>query len=260
MKRFLLIGLILLLNSIQMAQADNQYNIETENDFQYNLKARNPMNDDDIFNFDSEKVITPYKRIDDKYSIESYSIEESSAKSNSAIENSRKNNNSVNNRFNESYTNEIQDIVYRRTIKIPAGTAVTVYTENEIDADDVRRGQNVDFIVQEPVSVNGITVIKPGTHVTAQVTKKKNNFIFGVPGEIEVSNFKIVNSESAVINMRGVIVDKGTNRTWCNVGWFFVWPLLFIKGNDGKIPAGTYQIVYTAGDTNVNLNIPANNF
>lgn len=156
---------------------------------------------------------------------------------------------------NNSYTVDGFPINYTspKTIKIPAGTAITVYTEHEIDADKVKRGQNVDFIVQEPVSVNGIQVIKAGTHVTAQVTKKKNNFIFGVPGEVEVGNFKITNSQIGVLNMRGIILDKGTGKYWSNIGWLLVWPLLFIKGNDGKIPAGTYQVVYTTGETIVNL-------
>lgn len=138
-------------------------------------------------------------------------------------------------------------------IRIPAGTAVTVYLEKEIDADDVREGQNVDFVVLDPVTINGTIVIKSGTHVTAQVTKKKNNCILGIPGEIQIGNFKLINSNNDVINLRGTIVDKGTNRAWANIGWIIVWPLLFIKGNDGKVPAGSYHILYTIGDTFFNV-------
>ena len=144
-------------------------------------------------------------------------------------------------------------LVLAKDIFIPPGTAVVVYTENEIDADDVKTGQNLDFIVQESVIIDDITVIPSGTHVTAQVTKRKNNFILGIAGEIEVGNFKIKAASDNMINLRGVIIDKGTNRAWCNIGWFFLFPLIFIKGNDGKIPAGTYQIVYTIGSNEIRV-------
>ena len=144
-------------------------------------------------------------------------------------------------------------IIYAKEIFIAPGTAVTVYTENEIDADDVQAGQNLDFIVQESVIIDDNMVIPSGTHVTAQVTKRKNNFILGIAGELQVSNFKIKTSDNHIINLRGVIIDKGTNRAWCNIGWFFLFPLIFIKGNDGKIPAGTYQIVYTIGSNKIRV-------
>lgn len=151
------------------------------------------------------------------------------------------------------YHNNIKRYQNNR-IRIPAGTAVTVYVEKEIDADDVREGQNVDFVVLDPFTINGLTVIKSGTHVTAQVVKKRNNCILGIPGEIQIGNFKLKNSDSGMINLRGTIIDKGTNRAWANIGWIIVWPLLLIKGNDGKIPAGSTHILYTIGDSMFEVN------
>ena len=145
-------------------------------------------------------------------------------------------------------------------IKIPAGTAVTVSVEREIDADDVQEGQNIDFIVLDPVTIDGTPVIKSGTPVIAQVINKKNNFIFGIPGELEVGNFKLFNQNNGIINLRGSILDKGTHRAWANIGWILVWPLLFIKGNDGKIPAGTFKILYTIGDSYFKVNDASPNY
>ena len=104
--------------------------------------------------------------------------------------------------------------------------------------------ENINFIVQDPVYINNKLVIKSGTLVVGQVVKLKNNSILGIPGEIQIGNFRISDSNQ-IINLRGNITNKGTNRAWVNVGWFF-WvalPLLFVKGNDGKISAGTYQIL-----------------
>ena len=84
-----------------------------------------------------------------------------------------------------------------------------------------------------------------GTEVIAQVVKKKNNFILGIPGEIQVNNFQILTSDNEIIRLRGSIIDKGDSKYWAHVGWFFLLPLLFVKGNDGKIPVNTSHTLYT---------------
>lgn len=143
-----------------------------------------------------------------------------------------------------------------QTIRIPAGTPITIYVEEEIDADDVQLNQNINFMVLDPIYINNKLVIKSGTSVTGQVIKLKNNSILGISGEIQIGNFRIADSNQ-VINLRGNITNKGTNRAWVNVGWFF-WvalPLIFIKGNDGKISAGTYQILYTIGDNFIDTDL-----
>ena len=148
------------------------------------------------------------------------------------------------------------NIAFANELKIPAGTPITVYVNEEIGADEVQIDQNINFLVQDPVYINNKLAIKSGTLVVGQVIKLKNNSILGIPGEIQIGNFRI-NDSNKIINLRGTIIDRGTNRTWVNVGWFF-WvalPLIFIKGNDGKISAGTYQILYTVGDHYINSNL-----
>jgi len=131
---------------------------------------------------------------------------------------------------------------------LPAGTAVQVQPKTKIDADKVKEGELVDFIVTIPVKVDGKVVIKAGTAVVGQITKKKNNFIFGVPGEIEVGNFKIYEQENNVIPLHGLISDEGNNRYWAHIGWFFLFPILFVKGDDGKIPKNLNYVLYTVDD------------
>ncbi len=138
--------------------------------------------------------------------------------------------------------------------KIPAGTAVTIHNTQEINADYLNKGQTVEFSVDSPVIINGVTVIKAGTRATAEVLNKKNNFIFGIPGEIQVGNFKLNNGGSSPINMSGSITEKGSSRYWSHIGWLIVWPLLLVKGGDGVIPAGTRHTIYTIGDTYLNTN------
>ena len=108
------------------------------------------------------------------------------------------------------------------------------------------------LLKKSPKYINNKLVIKSGTLVVGQVVKLKNNSILGIPGEIQIGNFRISDSNQ-IINLRGNITNKGTNRAWVNVGWFF-WvalPLLFVKGNDGKISAGTYHTVGLKSDGTV---------
>lgn len=141
---------------------------------------------------------------------------------------------------------------YNQQILIPSGTPISAYVEKLIDADDVNEGQEVLLRVQQPVKVQGITVIQANTPIIANVIEHKNNFIFGVPGRIAVGNFKIKLPDGNVLNLSGSIQHKGQNRYWVDfVAWFFLWPMIFIKGEDGKIQAGVQQMLYTNGDAYV---------
>lgn len=133
---------------------------------------------------------------------------------------------------------------------IPEGTIISVQPKRLIDADKVTEGAPVYFETTYPVKVNGKTVIKPGTEVSARVIKRKNNFILGIPGELEIGNFELRTSNSDVIPLKGTVLNEGEGRYWAHVGWFFLFPLLFIKGNDGKIPVSYSVNLYTIEDSN----------
>ncbi len=135
----------------------------------------------------------------------------------------------------------LQSQIYAATI--PEGTMVVVQPQKGIDADN--------FTVIHPVKVNNEVVIKSGREVTAEVVKKKNNGILGIPGELELGNFEMAASNNDIIRLRGTVVDKGEGRYWANVGWFFLFPILFVKGDDGKIPVNSTHRLYTVEDINL---------
>ena len=130
-------------------------------------------------------------------------------------------------------------------LSIPSGTPVVVKPQNLIDADEVKEGDNVKFTVIQPVKVNDEIIINTGTEVTAKIIKRKNNGILGIPGNIEIGEFNILTPENEIIRLTGTVTDAGEGRYWANVGWIFVFPLLFIKGNDAKIPVNRTYILYT---------------
>ena len=136
-------------------------------------------------------------------------------------------------------------------IILPEGKAIPVKPVQDLNADNLKQGETVIFEVAQPVKVNGNVVVKQGTEVTAQVAKLKNNFILGIPGEMELTNFQLITNDNDSILLRGNIRDKGEGRYWAHVGWFFLFPLLFVKGGDGKIPATVQYTMYTMEEVNL---------
>lgn len=143
----------------------------------------------------------------------------------------------------------LQSQIYAATI--PEGTMLVVQPQKEINADNVKEGDRVNFTVVQPVKVNNEVVIKSGREVTAEVVKKRNNGILGIPGELELGNFELLTPNNDIIRLRGTVADKGEGRYWANAGWFFLFPILFIKGNDGKIRVNSTHRLYTVEDINL---------
>lgn len=132
-------------------------------------------------------------------------------------------------------------------LNMPSGTPVVVQPQKVIDADEVKEGDNVKFTVIQPVKVNDETIINTGTEVNAKIVKRKNNGLLGIPGELEISEFNILTPENEIIRLTGTVTDKGEGRYWANVGWIFIItiPVVFIKGNDAKIPVNRTYILYS---------------
>lgn len=133
-------------------------------------------------------------------------------------------------------------------LNVPSGTLVVVQPQKIIDADDLKVGDDVKFTVVQPVKVNNTTVLPIGTEVLAKVIKKKNNCVLGIPGNIQVGEFSIITQNNEIMRLSGTVSDEGNNRYWANVGWIFVFPLLFIKGDDGKIRQETTHMLHTVED------------
>ena len=66
-----------------------------------------------------------------------------------------------------------------------------------------------------------------------------------------MGNFELLTSNNDIIRLRGTIADKGEGRYWANAGWFFLFPILFIKGDDGKIRVNSTHRLYTVEDINL---------
>lgn len=136
--------------------------------------------------------------------------------------------------------------VIAQTVIMEAGKPITLRAEKRLDADELKAGQIVNFIVETPVKVGDNTVIKAGELVEGRVAVRKNNFIFGIPGALSINDLKTKTLTGQDVRLRGSIDDKGDSRYWANFGWIiYIFPLLFVKGNDGIIEADTPFTLFT---------------
>jgi hypothetical protein len=142
---------------------------------------------------------------------------------------------------------------YADTVLLEAGKAIAVKAEKELDADELKAGQNVTFLVESPVKSNGQVVIKAGELVTAVITTRKNNFVFGIPGKLVLTNLKTKTVDGQDVSFRGDITNKGESKFWVNLGWLapIVFPMVFIKGDDAIITPNTSFTLFTLEDVKV---------
>lgn len=129
---------------------------------------------------------------------------------------------------------------------LPAGTPVQVVIDRRIDADEVKTGQTVFAHIGVPVKHEGRIVFPAGTPVKAEVTHRKNNSIVGVPGSIELGNFKITVPDGGIVPLAGNIQRQGDSRVAASLGagYFLLFPLL-IKGQDGIVESGAETTLFT---------------
>ena len=138
-------------------------------------------------------------------------------------------------------------------LNVPSGSIVTIQSQNEIDADDYKTGDTINFTLVQPLKYNNNIIIKAGSEVSGTVVKNKNNGCFGIPGEIQISNFKIIGDNQEIVRLRGSVISKGESKYWVNAGWIFLItiPMVFIKGQDAKIPMNSTYMLYTAEDIDI---------
>ena len=138
-------------------------------------------------------------------------------------------------------------------LNVPSGSIITIQPQNEIDADDYKTGDTINFTLVQPLKYNNNIIIKAGSEVTGTVVKNKNNGCFGIPGEIQISNFRIIDANQGDVRLRGSVISKGESKYWVNVGWIFLItiPMVFIKGQDAKVPMNSTYMLYTAEDIDI---------
>jgi hypothetical protein len=136
-------------------------------------------------------------------------------------------------------TNASIDPSTQRELK--SGTQFTVELAWDLNSKYVQAGQTVEFKVVGDVTIDNKTVIAGGTSLQGIVVNSEKAKGLGQEGklDIQLNNVKAVDGQT--VQLSGYLSKDGDNKTTETVviGALLFWPVLFAKGKEAVIPAGS---------------------
>ncbi len=140
------------------------------------------------------------------------------------------------------------------TVEVPIGTTVVAVFDEAVDPDVVSPGQMVMLSVDEPVVINGHTVIEVGAPVLAEVTIAEKSGAVGKPAKIGVSLRNVTAVDGSKIPLSGQkLIEGKSQQTESLVVTILCCVLgLLMKGGKASIPAGAQVQATTVAAATVN--------
>ena len=132
---------------------------------------------------------------------------------------------------------------------LPAGTLVSLTPIEEITSKHLPEGAQLDFIVVNDVTDNGVLVIPRGSKATGVVTMKTGRAIGGKSGKFDVT-FESVSANGLLFPLSGVHRQEGKGNT---VGALF--GSIWISGRSAVMLPG--QVVTAFTKVPVAYSVPA---
>ncbi|MEO5866733.1 MAG: hypothetical protein ABIS14_09705 [Sphingomonas sp.] len=135
----------------------------------------------------------------------------------------------------------------------PMGTPLQLTTRTELNTKDNRAGDRFYLEVAEPLAYRGQVVVPAGSVAVGEVMRAEHNGHFGKKGQLEV-RLNYVQTPSGPIRLSGRTARSGTDQGVLAIGGaaFIAWPMLFIHGTSGRLPADTVMTAYLADDLHFN--------
>ena len=153
-------------------------------------------------------------------------------------------------------------------VKIPNGLAVEVEAPFSVSSQDVRQGDAISFRVVNPVKVDGVVVIEPGSTATGRVVQASRGGHFGRAGRLAWTMESVTGVDGTRIPLQAagrIVGDSKSAKviTQTIVLGSLIWvaaPLAlmhgFKRGENAIIPAGKRLEVVVKGETFVNAVSP----
>ena len=144
-------------------------------------------------------------------------------------------------------------IAFASTVALPADKRVFIELLQEIRAKDVQQGQTLVARVLDDVVQNRKTVIKSGTSVLVRVDAVKKRKIAGRQAELSLGAYETTAVDGQDIRLFGGYKKEGESRVALSVslGVLILLPLIFIRGKDAVLPAGSVIDAFTRGSYEV---------
>lgn len=131
----------------------------------------------------------------------------------------------------------------------PMGTSLQLTTRTELNTKYSHAGDRFYLEVAEPLVYRGQVVVPVGSIAVGEVMRAERNGHFGKKGKLDVRLLH-VQTPSGTIRLSGRNGRTGDGQGVLAIGGavLLAWPMLFIHGTSGKLPADTAITAYLADD------------
>ena len=145
-------------------------------------------------------------------------------------------------------------------VSVPDGTEVEIQLTNNASGEELKIGDVVDFVVVNPVQLNGLTIFEKGAGGRARITTAKRAGHWGKAGKLEWAMQDLMATDGnripARFTQRHIGDSKGGTVAVAAVATtVFLGPLGLLwglkKGKPAIIPAGNRYSVFVHGDTKI---------
>lgn len=135
-------------------------------------------------------------------------------------------------------------------IVLKEGTEIKLKFAQNVTSRVARPGQMIEFVVAEPVVVDGVTLIKQGARSIGYVANTESAGGTGKGGSLEI-RMEAVRTRGRMVKLTGADARAEKRSTGRVVGMTILFGLggyLSARGHEVKIPEGTPMTAYVAED------------
>lgn len=152
----------------------------------------------------------------------------------------------------------------QQLVILKAGTPVALEVVDTITSDKVAIGDIVKLRVIRSVKVDDVEVIKAGAEAHGKVSDVKKTGSWGKKGELSIAVSSVRAVDDQDVYLSGSQTREGESKGGSAVGTSVVGGILclpfaasgfFIKGEEGRIPAGYEVKAYTEQDMKINVGL-----
>ena len=131
----------------------------------------------------------------------------------------------------------------------PMGTELQLTTRTELNTKYSNAGDRFYLEVAEPLMYRGQVVVPVGSVAVGEVAQSERNGYFGKKGKMAV-RLLYVQTPSGPVRLSGRLTRDGTGQGLVAIGGAAIvaWPMLFIHGTSGRLPADTAMTAYLADE------------
>ncbi|MGY2737328.1 hypothetical protein [Sphingomonas sp. UYP23] len=141
-----------------------------------------------------------------------------------------------------------------RMASFPMGTPLQLATRTELNTKDSHAGDRFYLEVAEPLMYRGQVVVPVGSIAVGEVMRSERNGHFGKRGQLDI-RINHVETPSGPVRLSGRTARHGYGQGLLSIGGALLvsWPMIFIHGTSGRLPAETAVTAYLADDLRFNL-------